>query len=245
MKKPIKRAMLLAAGLGLRMRPVSETRPKPLVMVAGRTLLDHVLDRLVEAGMERIVVNIHYRPELIREVLARRRDVEIRISDETDKLLDTGGGIAKALSHFEGEPFFTHNADSLWTEGMGSTLARLNRRFEPERMDALMLMAPTVSSLGYLGRGDFCMDEEGLLTRREEARVAPFVWAGVQIVHPRLFKDCPKGPFSTNLLWDRAIEAGRLYGVRHDGVWMHVGCPDGLRQAEDLFAHRSSLPDSP
>lgn len=236
MKKPIKRAMVLAAGLGLRMRPVSETRPKPLVTIAGRTMLDHVLDRLIEAGVERIVVNIHYRPEMIREVLARRREVEIVISDETDKLLDTGGGIAKALAHFEGEPFFTHNADSLWTEGMGRTLAHMKARFDPERMEALMLMASTVSSLGYFGRGDFMMGEDGRLTRRDEARVAPFVWAGVQVVHPRLFKDCPKSAFSTNLLWNRAIEAGRLFGIRHDGVWMHVGCPEGLRQAEAFLA---------
>jgi len=238
MREPIKRAMVLAAGLGLRMRPVSETRPKPLVTVAGRTLLDHVLDRLIEAGIERIVVNIHYRPDMIRAVLAKRHEIEIIISDETEKLLDTGGGMAKALAHFDGEPFFTHNADSLWTEGMGSTLDHMSRRYEPERMDALMLMAPTVSSLGYFGRGDFMMDEEGRLARRDEARVAPFVWAGVQIIHPRLFKDCPSGAFSTNLLWNRAIEAGRLYGIRHDGVWMHVGCPEGLRQAKAFLAQR-------
>jgi MurNAc alpha-1-phosphate uridylyltransferase len=238
MSKPIKRAMVLAAGLGLRMRPVSEARPKPLVTVAGRTLLDHVLDRLIDAGIECVVVNIHYRPDMIREVLARRSEVEIRISDETDKLLDTGGGIAKALHYFEGEAFLTHNADSLWTDGMGNTLAHMGRRFDEAQMDALMLVAPTVSALGYFGRGDFVMNEEGLLARREEACVAPFVWAGVQIVHPRLFDDCPKGPFSTNVVWNRAIERGRLYGTRHDGVWMHVGCPEGLRQAEAFLANR-------
>lgn len=236
MNKPIKRAMVLAAGLGLRMRPVSETRPKPLVTVAGRTLIDHVLDRLIAAGIERIVVNIHYRAEMIREVLAHRKEAEICISDETRELLDTGGGIAKALPYFEGEPFFTHNADSLWSVGLESPLIQMSRRYDPARMDALMLVAPTVAALGYFGRGDFMMDEEGLLTRREEARVAPFVWAGVQVIHPRLFEGCPKGPFSANLLWDRAIAAGRLFGMRHDGIWMHVGCPEGLRQAERELA---------
>lgn len=231
-----KRAMLLAAGLGTRMRPLTDNRPKSLISVAGRALIDHTLDRLVEVGVELAVVNLHYRGGELRDFLRQRRDIEIRFSDETEALLDTGGGIAHALHHFEGEPFFTTNTDSIWIESMGLSLRRLAERFDPAIMDGLMLLAPTVSSLGYWGRGDFNLDELGRLSRREEARVAAFVWTGVQILHPRLFKACPAGAFSTNLLWDRAIEQGRLFGIRHDGIWMHVGCPQGLAAAEAFLA---------
>ncbi len=231
-----KRAMLLAAGLGKRMRPLTDARPKPLVEVKGRALVDHALDRLVAAGVELVVINLHYRGDQLREHLAKRRDVEIRFSDETAELLDTGGGVVNALPLLGDEPFFAQNTDSIWVDGMGSTYVRMAERFDAEKMDSLLLMAPTVSALGYWGRGDFTMDELGHLSRREEARIAPFVWTGVQIVHPRLFKDCPTGPFSTNLVLDRAIESGRLYGIRHDGIWMHVGCPNGLAAAEEFLS---------
>src|SRR5262249_1875034 len=168
--------------------------------------------------------------------LESRKDIAITFSDETEVLLDTGGGVAKALPAFAGAPFLTHNSDSIWIEGMGRAIPRLARYFDPERMDALMLMASTVTATGYDGRGDFVMDEEGHLKRREEARVAPFVWTGVQIVHPRLFEGCPQGKFSINLLLNRAIDKGRLYGVRHDGIWMHVGDPEGLAEAEPRLA---------
>jgi N-acetyl-alpha-D-muramate 1-phosphate uridylyltransferase len=232
MSVALKQAMVLAAGLGTRMRPANNVKPKPLVEVKGRTLIDRVLDRLIDAGIGRAVVNLHYKADLLRAHLSQRKDIAIEISDETPCLLDTGGGIAKALPHFGGAPFLTHNSDTIWIEGMGRAITRLAAAFDPERMDALMLMASTVSATGYEGRGDFTMDEEGRLARREEARVTPFVWAGVQIVHPRLFEGCPGGPFSTNLLWDRAIDKGRLYGLRHDGIWMHVGDPEGLAEAE-------------
>jgi MurNAc alpha-1-phosphate uridylyltransferase len=229
-------AMVLAAGLGTRMRPANNVKPKPLVEVRGRTLIDRVLDRLIDAGITRSVINLHYKAEMLRAHLEPRKDIAIQFSDETGLLLDTGGGVAKALGAFGGKPFLTHNSDSLWIEGMGRAIPRMERFFDPEKMDALMLMASTVTATGYDGRGDFIMDEEGHLHRREEARVAPFVWTGVQIVHPRLFEGCPEGPFSINLLLNRAIDTGRLYGIRHDGIWMHVGDPEGLAEAEARLA---------
>ncbi len=231
-----KKAMILAAGLGKRMRPANNQKPKPLVEVGGRTLIDRAIDRLTDVGVETIVVNLHYKADQIRAHLGNRTDVDIVFSDETEALMDTGGGVAKALPLLGEEPFFTHNSDSIWLEGMGSTLANMVAHWDPENMDALMLMAPTVTSMGYDGKGDFEMDDSGRLMRREEARVAAFVWAGVQIVHPRLFDNHPSGAFSTNVLWDRAIDAGRLFGVRHEGIWMHVGSPDGLTRAEELLS---------
>ncbi len=231
-----KKAMILAAGLGKRMRPANNQKPKPLVEVGGRTLIDRAIDRLTDVGVETIVVNLHYKADQIRAHLGNRTDVDIVFSDETEALMDTGGGVAKALPLLGEEPFFTHNSDSIWLEGMGSTLANMAAHWDPENMDALMLMAPTVTSMGYDGKGDFEMDDSGRLMRREEARVAAFVWAGVQIVHPRLFDNHPSGAFSTNVLWDRAIDAGRLFGVRHEGIWMHVGSPDGLTRAEELLS---------
>jgi MurNAc alpha-1-phosphate uridylyltransferase len=236
MSVTLRNAMVLAAGLGTRMRPANNVKPKPLVEVRGRTLIDRVLDRLIDAGVTNVVINLHYKAEMLRAHLDGRKDVAIHFSDETGTLLDTGGGVAKALPLLGGAPFLTHNSDSLWIEGMGHAIPRLAAAFDPERMDALMLMASTVTATGYDGRGDFIMDEDGHLHRREEARVAPFVWTGVQIVHPRLFEGCPAGPFSINLLLNRAIDQNRLYGLRHDGIWMHVGDPDGLAEAEARLA---------
>jgi len=236
----ITRAMILAAGLGTRMAPLTATRPKPLVELRGKALIDHCIDRLAANGVNFVVVNVHYMAALLIEHLEKRQaqdsSVEIRICDETEAILDTGGAVAKALPFFEGQPFFTQNSDSLWVEGMGSALARMNRRWNPDAMDALMLLAPTVTAIGYDGRGDFEMDSLGLLKRRAEMKLAPFVWTGVQIVHPRLFDGAPKGRFSVNPLWDKAIEKERLHGIRLDGVWIHVGTPDGLRDAEAFLA---------
>ncbi len=226
------RAMILAAGLGTRMRPLSEGKPKPLIQVMGKALIDHAIDRLKAAGVTLIVVNVHYKAEMLKAHLAKRKDVEIRISEENDNLLDTGGGIAKALPYFEGQPFFTHNSDSMWVEGMGSALNRMKARWKPQDMDALMLLASAVTAIGYEGRGDFEMDPWGRLTRRGEQKLAPFVWTGVQIVHPRLFDGAPAGKFSINPLWDKAISRGRLHGMRLDGVWIHVGAPEGFHDAE-------------
>jgi MurNAc alpha-1-phosphate uridylyltransferase len=228
--------MVMAAGLGTRMRPLTNDRPKPLVVVAGKTLIDHTLDRLVAAGVTMAVVNAHYRSDMLKAHLARRKDIEIRISEENDELLGTGGGILKALPNFEGEPFFVLNSDSIWVEGMGRALERMKDRWDPDGMDALLLMASMVTALGFEGRGDFLMDAEGRLARVPPQRVSPFAYPGVQIVHPRIFDDAPGASFSMNLLWDVAIEKGRLYGVRLDGVWMHVGTPDAVREAEELLA---------
>lgn len=230
------RAMILAAGLGTRMRPLTNDTPKPLVKVAGRCLIDHAIDRLKGAGVRMIVVNVHYHADKLRHHLARRDDVEIRISDETDAILGTGGGIVRALPHFEGEPFFLHNSDSIWAEGYGHALERVNARWNPETMDSLLLMASLVTSMGYEGRGDFLMDSEGRLTVVPEGQLSPFAYPGAAILHPRLFEGAPRGAFPLLQLWERAIEKGRLFGVRLDGVWMHVGTPEALKEAEAFLA---------
>ncbi len=232
----VRRAMILAAGLGTRMAPLTLETPKPLIKLADKALIDHAIDRLVAGGVNFIVVNVHYKAEQIIQHVERRRaqqgDVEIVISDEREELLDTGAGVAKALPLFENEPFFTYNSDSLWVEGMGTSLTRLQTRWNPETMDALMLLAPCASAIGYDGRGDFEMDPWGRLKRRPEMNIAPFVWTGVQIVQSSLFRNAPQGRYSINRQWDRALNAGRLWGVRLDGVWIHVGTPQGLEEAE-------------
>lgn len=230
------RAMVLAAGLGKRMRPLTASTPKPLVEVAGRALIDYSLDRLDDAGVDLVVVNVHYLAELVRVHVSRRRSPAIVVSDESARLLDTGGGIAKALVHLGPDPFFLLNSDSFWIEGARPNLDWLAAAWRDDAMDALLLLAPTVKSVGYAGRGDFVMSPDGRLKRRPEREVAPFVYAGTAIVHPRLFADAPQGPFSLNLLFDRAIEAGRLFGTRLDGLWMHVGTPEAIREVEGSIA---------
>lgn len=233
------RAMIMAAGLGTRMRPLSLNRPKPLVEVGGKALIDHAIDRLKAAGVKTIVVNLHYMADMLRDHLEKRRDVEIVYSDETAGLLGTGGGIVKALPLFEGEPFFVHNADTIWVEGYGVALERMKARWNGDIMDGLLLMAPLIGSLGYDGHGDFFMDGAGRLMRVPKGRVSPFAYPGVQIVHPRLFDDAPEGTFSVNILWQRAIEQRRLFGMRLEGIWFHVGTPTAVADAEkylDLVA---------
>ncbi len=234
--EPITRAMIMAAGLGTRMRPLTTNLPKPLVEVRGKPLIDHAVDRLVQAGVKLIVVNVHYRADLLKAHLAKRRDVEIKISDETDVLLGTGGGIVKALPYFEGHPFFVHNSDSIWVEGIGRALQRMQALWNPDDMDALLLLASMVTALGFEGLGDFYLDPEGRVARVGELQSSPFAYPGVQIVHPRIFENAPQGEFSMNRLWDRSIEAGRLFGVRLDGVWMHVGTTEAVKQAEAFLA---------
>jgi MurNAc alpha-1-phosphate uridylyltransferase len=233
--------MIMAAGLGTRMRPLTDDRPKPLIMVAGKTLLDHALDRLVAAGVKLAVVNVHYKAEMVKAHLAKRRDVEIRFSEETDALLGTGGGVVKALPHFAGEPFFILNSDSVWVEGFGHALDRMKERWNPDSMDGLLLMASMVTAIGYEGPGDFNLDPDGHLTRVEEQRLTPFAYPGVQIVHPRLFDRAPAGVFSTNRVWDVAIAAGRLFGIRLDGVWIHVGTPEAVEEADAFLADRPTV----
>jgi MurNAc alpha-1-phosphate uridylyltransferase len=224
--------MVLAAGRGERMRPLTDTRPKPLVAVAGKPLLDHVLDRLAAAGVERAVVNVHYLADLIEDHLAGRKTPHIVISDERDALLDTGGGVVKALPALGPAPFFHINSDTIWIDGVQPNLERLAEAFDPATMDALLLLAPSTESIGYSGRGDFIMMPDRRLRRRAEREVAPFVYAGAAILRPELFDDAPKGPFSLTRLFDRAAEAGRLQGLRLEGVWMHVGTPDAIAKAE-------------
>ena len=231
-----RRAMILAAGYGTRMRPLTNDIPKPLIKVRGKPLIDHAIDRLVAAGVELIIVNLHHHADRLKAHLAERSDVEIRISDETEAILGTGGGILNVLPLFEGEPFFVHNSDSIWVEGYGRALERMIERWNPEEMDALLLEAIFATAIGYDGRGDFVMDANGRLSRVPEQRQSPFAFPGVQIVHPRLFDGAKPGEFSINPLWDRAIDRGRLYGIRLDGVWMHVGTPEALAEAEHFLA---------
>lgn len=230
------RAMILAAGLGTRMRPLTNDTPKPLVKVAGKALIDHAIERLIDAGVTMIVVNVHYHADKLRAHLSRRTDVEIRISDETDAILGTGGGIVRALPHFEGEPFFLHNSDSIWVEGYGRAHNRLKGRWHLEQMDSLLLMASLVTSMGYEGRGDFLMDADGRLGLVPEGKLSPFAYPGAAILHPKLFDNAPTGAFPLLQLWERSIESGRLFGVRLDGVWMHVGTPEAVKEAETFLA---------
>lgn len=235
-KRPT-RAFVLAAGKGERMRPLTETRPKPLVSVAGRPLIDQVLDRLADAHITEAIVNVHYLADQIEDHLRDRKTPKITISDERGELLDTGGGVAKALPKLGNAPFLIHNSDSIWIEGMGSNLDRLIDTWDEAAMDSLMLVAPIATSIGYDGAGDFQMDTTGRLTRQTGARLAPFVFAGVSIAHPRLFDTAPKGAFSLNTLWNGAIAKGRLFGVRLEGIWMHVGTPDAIGEAENAIAN--------
>jgi N-acetyl-alpha-D-muramate 1-phosphate uridylyltransferase len=229
-------AMVLAAGLGKRMRPITDTKPKPLVEVAGRPLIDHVLDRLADAGVDRAVVNVHHLADQIEAHLRGRARPQIEISDERDMLLETGGGIVRALPRLGERPFYLFNTDSLWVEGARPLLGRLAEAFDEARMDALIVVASIVATSGYSGVGDFLLDAEGRLSRRPERITAPFVYTGCGMLSPRLFDGAPEGPFSLNLLFDRAIEAGRLYGLRLDGLWMHVGTPQAIGEAEQMIS---------
>ncbi len=232
--------MVLAAGKGVRMRPLTDRIPKPLVPVAGKPLIGHVLDRLADAGVETAVVNVHYLADQIECYLAERSRTGQQaprtvISDERGVLLDTGGGVVKALPVLGAAPFFHLNADTIWIDGVKPNLLRLASVFDPGRMDAVLLLAATSGSVGYSGRGDFTMASDGRLARRPEREVAPFVYAGVAVLDPALFSTAPPGAFSLNLLFDRAIESGRLYGLRLEGVWMHVGTPDAIAAAESAI----------
>ncbi|MFN8946447.1 MAG: nucleotidyltransferase family protein [Alphaproteobacteria bacterium] len=236
-------AMIMAAGLGTRMRPLTNDRPKPLITVDGRTLLDHAIDRLKSVGVNTFVVNVHYKGEMVIDHLKGRSDATFIIQDERDRILDTGGALKRALPHFGREPFFTHNSDSIWLESWGSNLERMIQQWDERRMDCLMLLAATHSSLGYDGAGDFTMDAEGRLARRQAPRLAPFAWPGVQIIDPQLVARSPADDvFSTNRLWDIAIEEGRLYGIRLDGKWMHIGTPEARVEAEALLSSRRAAP---
>lgn len=231
-------AMLMAAGLGKRMRPLTATRPKPLVKVAGKPLMDHALDRLEAGGIRKVVVNVHYLADTVEAHLRTRKGgMEFVISDERAKLLETGGGLIHAAPLLGDKPFFCANSDNLWIDGPQETLGMMQRIWDPARMDALLLLVPLARAHCHTGPGDFHMDAAGHLTRRKTAHVAPFVFTGVQILSPTLLRDPPADMFSTNIFWNRAIEAGRLYGVSHQGLWFDVGTPKAIPVVESMITH--------
>jgi MurNAc alpha-1-phosphate uridylyltransferase len=227
-----KHAMVLAAGLGTRMRQFNGHLPKPLISVGGKALIDYVLDRLAEQGVQRAVVNVHHLADQIERHLVHRERPQIVISDERHELLGTGGGVVKALPELGGGPFFHVNSDSIWIDGVAPNLARLAQAFDPARMDALLLVAPSATSIGYSGSGDFSLTPDGRLQWRREREVVPFVYAGAAILTPALFAGVPFGPSSMSPLFDRAADAERLCGLRLEGVWMHVGTPEAIKEAE-------------
>lgn len=230
-------AMVMAAGLGKRMRPLTATRPKPLVEVAGKALLDHVLDRLRASGVERVVVNVHYLADSLEAHLkARCKDLDVAISDERGELLETGGGLVRARPLIDCDPFLAVNSDNFWVDGPSDTLKLLASHWDSERMDALLLLVPQARAGNHGGSGDFHMDASGRLRRRAPGRVAPFVYTGIQIMAQRLLDGAPDGPFSTNILWDRAIEEGRCFGVVHQGLWFDVGTPGAISATEEALA---------
>jgi N-acetyl-alpha-D-muramate 1-phosphate uridylyltransferase len=226
-------AMIMAAGLGKRMRPLTATRPKPLIEVNGKALLDHVLEKLRAAGVEKVVVNVHYLPEALEAHLAsRNHGLEVVISDERDLLMETGGGLVKAAPLIESDPFIAVNSDNLWIDGPADTVKLLASQWDDAKMDALLLLVPQARALNHKGQGDFHMDRTGRLRRRARSHVAPFVFTGIQMLSKRLLRDAPDGPFSTNILWDRAIEDGRCFGAVHQGLWFDVGTPQSIQQTE-------------
>lgn len=226
--------MVLAAGLGKRMRPLTASQPKPLVRVMGKPLIDHALDRLAEAGITKAVVNVHYLADVLEAHLKERKSPAIVLSDEREQLLETGGGLVRAEPLLP-DPFFCLNSDNLWLDGPRDCFADLSNAWHPERMDALLLLVAHKGAANFRGQGDFHMDGHGRLRRRLASRVAPFVFTGIQLVSKRLLKDAPEGPFSTNLLWDRAIEAERLFGIAFTGQWYEVGTPAAIKQTEDAL----------
>ncbi|WP_265562922.1 nucleotidyltransferase family protein [Sphingomicrobium arenosum] len=230
-----KTAMVMAAGLGKRMRPLTATRPKPMIELAGKPMIDHVLDKLEEAGVEKVVVNVHYLPDAIEGHLATRRGLDIAISDEREALLETGGGLVKALPLIDSDPFISCNSDNFWVDGPSDTLKLLSRQWDAERMDALLLLVPHARAFHHRGKGDFHLDRHGKLARRLPNKVAPYVFTGIQLVSKRLLRDAPDGKFSTNILWDRAIEEGRLYGAVHQGLWFDVGTPPAIPATESIL----------
>lgn len=226
------KAMVLAAGLGLRMRPLTLETPKPLLKVNGKPLIDYAFEKLRQAGVGEAVVNVHYLPEQIEAWARRHVAPSFKVSDERSELLDTGGGIVKALPLLGEEPFFVLNSDTFWIDGPEPALERLRSGWRDAEMDCLLLLCPLAQTVGYEGVGDFHLASDGRLTRRRGKEPGALAYAGAFLVHPRLFGGAPSGKFSMNLPWDRAIAEGRLFGVAHDGLWLHVGTPEAIGQAE-------------
>lgn len=234
----VETAMIMAAGLGTRMRPLTANKPKPLVEVAGKTLLDHVLDKARFAGVTDVVVNVHYLPEQIERHLAQQAaDLKVTISDERELLMETGGGLVQAGPLIAAEPFYCLNSDAIWTdEGNADALSRLANAWDGNRMDGLLLLVPKERAFQHPGKGDFFLDADQRLIRRGQRETAPFVYSGNQLISHRLLRDAPDGPFSTNKLWDRAIAEGRLFGLVHDGDWYDIGSPQAIEPTEAALA---------
>jgi MurNAc alpha-1-phosphate uridylyltransferase len=226
--------MILAAGLGKRMRPLTASQPKPLVRVAGKPLIDHALDRLAEAGVAKAVVNVHYLADALEAHVLARSTPQVTVSDERALLLETGGGMCKALARLP-DPFFALNSDNIWLDGPKSAFHDLSRRWNPQIMDALLLVVPHARAMNFEGPGDFHMDPMGRISRRRPGRIAPFIYTGIQLVSHRLLRDAPEGPFSTNILWNRAMEEGRLFGLSFTGLWFEVGTPEAIRPTEEAL----------
>ena len=226
-------AMVMAAGLGKRMRPLTATRPKPLVEVAGKPMIDHCLDRLGEAGVRQVIVNAHYMADALEAHLdTTSYPFDIVVSDERARLMETGGGLVQALPLIDSEPFFCLNSDNLWTEGPVGSLHRLAERWDEECMDALLLLVPQTAARNYNGDGDFRLTPDGRIQRRKPHQQAPYIYTGIQIVSRRLLRDPPDGPFSTAILWGRAIDEGKLFGLVHEGEWFEVGTPEAIAPTE-------------
>lgn len=227
-------AMVMAAGLGKRMRPLTATRPKPLIEVAGKALIDHVFEKLRAAGVTRVIVNVHYLADAIEAHLRRRvTDIDVIISNERTRLMETGGGIVQARAMIGDRPFLVVNSDNLWLDGPTDAIRELAAAWDNARMDALLLMVPLARANNHVGQGDFHLDANGRITgRRKSGRMAPFVYTGVQILSPRVIADWPEIPFSTMLFWERAIAAGRAFGLVHEGLWFDVGTPSALAATE-------------
>ena len=227
-------AMIMAAGMGKRMRPLTATQPKPMVRVAGKALIDHALDRLEEAGVARAVVNVHYLADALEAHVLDRAVPKVTISDERAQLLETGGGLIKAQGQLP-DPFFCLNADNIWLDGPRNAFADLSARWNADEMDALLLLVGHAQAANFAGQGDFYMDPVGRLQRRQPGRIAPFIYTGIQLVSHRLLRDAPQGKFSTNILWNRAIEEGRLFGLAFTGQWFEVGTPQAIAPTQDAL----------
>lgn len=230
-------AMVMAAGLGKRMRPLTASQPKPLVRVAGRALIDHALDRMRDAGIARAVVNVHYLADALEAHVLARQAPEVVISDERGALLETGGGMVKAqAAGLLPDPFFCVNADSIWLDGPRNAFADLSAHWDASRMDALLLVVPHTRARNFAGAGDFYMDPAGRLKRKQAGRIAPYIYTGIQVVSHRLLRDAPQGAFSTNVLWNRAIDERRLFGTVFTGQWLEVGEPAHVAATESHLA---------
>ncbi len=232
-------AMVMAAGLGKRMRPLTATRPKPLVEVAGKALIDHVFDHLRAAGVKRAVVNVHYLADTLEaHVTGRFDDIEVVVSDERAQLMETGGGLVQARALLGDAPVLVVNSDNLWVDGPVDAIKLLASRWDDAIMDALLLVVPYARANNHNGQGDFRVAADGrIVGRRKEGATAPFVYSGIQILHPRIIRDWPEGPFSTNLFWTRAIAAGRAYAQVHQGLWFDVGTPAAIPKTEAVIAN--------